>query len=130
MLSRNLGVTIRAMVDPQKPKGLVFVSGPYSGSTAEDTQANIAKAHEVSRKLTAMGWVVVCPNTQLSPLADLQGYEFWLEAALNLLDVCKYVVHVPGWEKSSGVKVERLRAVERGILIFETPEELEGYYNT
>jgi hypothetical protein len=108
-----------------KIKGKAFVSGPYSAPTPEGVAANVAAAVLVAQELTKLGWVVVCPNFQLNPLAELQDYDFWLEAALLLLGDCDIMVMVPGWEVSSGVKRERARALVLRIPMFETTQEVE-----
>lgn len=97
-------------------KGRAFISGAYSG-TIKDIELNISKARVVIADVLKEGWVPVCPNVFWSPFADIQDYDFWLEAALSLLDTCDILVLVPGWETSSGVRRELQRAREIGILV-------------
>lgn len=102
-----------------KTKGKAFISGAYSGSITE-IEENLTKARVVIADVLKAGWIPVCPNVFWSPFADLQDYEFWLEAALALLDTCDLLVLVPGWETSSGVKKEVQRARELRIQIVDS----------
>ena len=111
-----------------EPKGKVFVSGPYSG-TLEETALHVARARVVISNVLQAGWAPVCPNVFWSPFADLQDYDFWLEAALSLLETCDALILVPGWKNSSGAQKEVARAKELGIPVFETVDQLEYYGN-
>jgi hypothetical protein len=97
-------------------KGRAFISGTYSGS-AQEIEENVTKARVVIADVLKAGYIPICPNVFWSPFADIQDYDFWLEAALSLLDTCDIMVLVPGWETSSGVKREIQRAREAGIPI-------------
>ena len=105
-----------------KPKGRAFISGAYSGSLSEVNE-NISKARVVIADVIKAGWIPICPNVFWSPFADIQDYDFWLEAAITLLETCDILVLVPGWETSSGVKREIQRAREIGILIVNSDLE-------
>lgn len=110
-----------------KPKGRVFISGAYSG-TPEEIKLNISKAQWVSEIVVKEGWVPICPNIFWNFLEGCQDYDFWLEASLGLIETCRAVVLVEGWEKSSGVAKEIARARELGIpvLTFEDLRELDA----
>jgi hypothetical protein len=103
-------------------KGRAFISGAYSGSVKE-IEENITRARVVIAEVLKAGYVPVCPNVFWSPFADIQDYDFWLEAALSLLETCDLLVLVPGWETSSGVKREVRRARELGIPIVNSDLE-------
>jgi hypothetical protein len=108
-----------------KTKVKSFISGAYSGAINE-IELNISKARVVIVDVLKAGWVPICPNVFWSPFADIQIYDFWLEAALSLLETCDVMVLVPGWETSSGVKREIQRAREIGIPIVNA--DLEPMY--
>lgn len=108
-----------------KPKGRVFVSGAYSG-TPEEIALNIAMASRVCEEVLNIGWVPICPNVYWNQFEGFQDYDFWLEAAIGLIETCRILVLVPGWGNSSGVAKEVLRAKELGIPIL-TILELATY---
>lgn len=107
-----------------KPKGRAFISGAYSG-TPEEIERNLLKARWVSGIVTKRGWAPICPNVFWHLFAEYQDYDFWLEAALDLIETCQVLVLVPGWEKSSGVAREIERAKELGIPVL-TVEEFDN----
>jgi hypothetical protein len=99
-----------------KPKGRVFISGAYSG-TPEEIEYNLLRASRVVEEVLNAGWVPICPNVFWHPFSEFQDYEFWLEAALGLIETCRVLVLIPGWERSSGVAKEIARSKELGIPI-------------
>jgi hypothetical protein len=99
-----------------KPKGKAFISGAYSG-TPQEIEHNIAEARLVVEKVLVVGWIPTCPNVYWHTFAEYQDYDFWLEAALKLLEDCDVLVLVPGWENSSGAGKEVIRARLLGIPI-------------
>ena len=111
----------------RKPKGKAFVSGPYSGSSDAHIQANISKTRLVVEEVIRAGWIPICPNVQLSPFADLQSYDYWLEASFILLECCNILVLSPGWKISSGTVKEVKRAFELHMPVFESVDQLKVY---
>jgi Domain of unknown function (DUF1937) len=111
-----------------KLKGRAFISGPYRGDLTEACiAANLAKARLVAQEVTRLGWVPVCPNLMFTEFAELQDWDFWLEASLNELDTCDILVLVPGWRNSTGVTGEIARAIERHMPVFKSSDELAVY---
>ena len=100
-----------------KPKGRAFISGAYSGNSISEVELNLSKARLVVEDVTKAGWVPICPNVFWHPFSEFQDYDFWLEAAIDLIETCQVLVVVPGWERSSGVAKEIKRAKELGIPI-------------
>lgn len=96
--------------------GRAFISGAYSG-TPEEIEHNLSKARWVVEIVLKAGWVPICPNVFWHPFSEFQDYEFWLDAAMGLIETCRVLVVVDGWEKSSGVLREIQRAKELGIPI-------------
>ncbi|MCK9567541.1 DUF1937 family protein [Candidatus Pacearchaeota archaeon] len=109
-------------------KGRAFISGPYRGDLTDACiAANLAKARVVAQEVTRLGWVPVCPNLMFTEFAELQNWNFWLEASLKELDTCDILVLVPGWRNSTGVSGEIVRAVERHMPVFKSSEDLAIY---
>jgi hypothetical protein len=107
-------------------KGMAFISGAYSGRSPSEVEDNLSRATQVVKEALKAGWVPVCPNVFWHPFADLQEYDFWLEAALDLLEECDVLVLVPGWENSSGVLREVELAKDLGIPVINA-SELDTY---
>lgn len=102
---------------------LVYVSGPYSGNTPEQTDKNIAAARAVAVQLWEMGHAVICPHTNtINFERDCKAtYEQYIEGDLNMISRCDALVMLPTWEASKGALIEHAYAVELAIPIF--------YYN-
>jgi hypothetical protein len=109
-----------------KPKGRAFIASAYSGGSISEVEMNVSKARLVVVDVLRAGWVPVCPNVFWHPFSEFQDYEFWLQAAISLMETCDVLILVPGWERSSGVRQEIERAKERDIPIL-TIEELYSY---
>lgn len=109
-----------------KPKGRAFIASAYSGGSISEVELNVSKARLVIEDVIRVGWVPICPNVFWHPFAEFQDYEFWLEAAISLMETCDLLVLVPGWERSSGVQREVARAKELGITILTVEELLSG----
>ena len=111
-----------------KLKGRAFISGPYRGDLTEACiAANLAKARLVAQEVTRLGWVPVCPNLMFTEFAELQDWDFWLEASLGLMVTCDILVLVPGWRNSTGVAGEIKRAVELFMPVFKSSDDLAVY---
>ena len=107
-------------------KGKAFISGAYRGGSISEVELNVSRARCVIEDVLKAGWVPQCPNVYWHSFADLQGYDFWLEAALAILKTCDVLILVPGWETSSGARREVELAKEMGIPIL-TAAELGTY---
>lgn len=105
-----------------KIKGKAFISSAYSGGSISEEEINVSKARLIVGVALKFGWVPVCPNVYWHSFADMQDYEFWLEASISLLKTCDVLVLVPGWENSSGVKKEIELAKDLGIPVITAAE--------
>jgi len=105
-----------------KIKGKAFISGAYSGGSISEVEINVSKARCVIEDVIKAGWVPQCPNVYWHSYAELQDYDFWLEAALAILRTCDVLVLVPGWGTSSGVRKEIDLAREPGIPVISAAE--------
>lgn len=98
----------------------VYVAGPY---TRGDVAVNVREAIVVTNKLLDLGFVPYCPHlTHFWHLVTPRPYEEWLAYDLIWMEACDVVLRIPG--ESSGADAEVARALELGIPVFYSLEEL------
>lgn len=106
---------------------LIYVAGPYRGSTRDEVELNIASARQIGKLCADKGWYPVIPHTNtgnFEHLAPDLTERFWLEGTLELMRRCDAVVLCPGWEFSSGTRGELEMANRLGIPVYYTVHAL------
>lgn len=101
-----------------------FFSGPYSDSDPNvvdermrlfyETVANLSAKHVYG---TSPLLLVPCLKYNKSLGSD---YSFWKDYCEQLITICDELIvfdHIPGWDKSSGVKAEIEFAISLGIKV-------------
>ncbi len=101
---------------------VAYVAGPFRGVSAWDIEQNIRRAEEIALELWQMGVAVMCPHTNTRFFEGAAPDSVWLDGYLEILKRCDVVVMVNGWEKSTGSRAERLRALELDIPVFDSIE--------
>ena len=84
---------------------LIYVAGPYRGSTREETELIISAAKHVGKLVARKGFMPVVPHTNTAGyehLAPELTDEFWLDGTLEIMRRCDAVCMVAGFEFSSG----------------------------
>lgn len=103
---------------------VVYVAGPFRAASTWLIEKNIRKAEELAWDVWAAGFTALCPHTNTRFYQHSLPDEVWLEGDLELLRRCDVVLLVPGWETSSGTKVEKEEALANGIPVVESIEHL------
>ena len=104
----------------------VYVAGPYSANNVMDVLHNIRKGVGVCAQLVTLGFAPYCPwldhHYVLSGAAitvrDLQ------EASMQWLGVSQAMLMLSGWEHSKGTRSEWAEALDRGIPVFSSLDDL------
>ena len=109
---------------------IVFLSGPYTGETLEETENNIKRAELMAVKLWGAGYTVICPHLNTANFENICKckYEDYIEGDLNILEKCDAVFMLRNWRKSNGSRIEHMRAQGLKKPIFKTIEDLDGWY--
>lgn len=105
-------------------KSIVYVAGPYRAATWEGREANIQRALAVALECWKRGYPTICPHMNTAHFDGEAPDELWLAGDLVLLEACKYMVLVPGWEDSRGTLAEIDHAEMKGIKVLLSPDEL------
>lgn len=107
---------------------ILYVSGPYSGTTEEDVSTNIANARSVAQLLWDEGFSVLCPHTNTAHFThDKTSYNDYVEGDLTLLARCDGIIMIDGWENSKGAIIEKERAELLNIPVFDLSKDSIGF---
>ena len=114
---------------PHAAKGKrVYIAAPLGKE--ENWKENIAKAVEAWTELTRLGFYAYCPHINCYLHNDSEAdfdYEFWLDYDIAWLDICDYLLRLPGY--SPGAEREMRYAHENGIkVVYTLPELIDAYY--
>ncbi len=109
-------------------KKLVYVAGAYTAPTDIEVERNVKTARDYALKVCKMGFSVICPHMNTKGYErDGMTYEEVMENDFEQVARCDGMFMVPNWENSKGSLRERKLAIELGLPIFYSFEELEKF---
>lgn len=101
----------------------VYIAGPY---TKGDVAINVRNAILIADAVYQLGYHPYIPHlTHFWHMLCPKEYEQWLAVDLIWLRECDVVLRVPG--ESNGADKEVEAALEMGMLVFYSLEELKEY---
>jgi hypothetical protein len=104
---------------------ILYLAGPYTKGSAAARDARFHALTTTAAKLIKQGHIVYSPITMTHPIDRVLAYDgqtlgsdFWVAFDEAFMAACSsiYVLRLPGWDESSGVKRELAFFAERGIL--------------
>jgi hypothetical protein len=106
----------------RRPNRLVYIAGPYSkGDQVLNVRRAVEAAEEVAERCDS--WVPIVPHlSMLWHAMSPHDVYYWYGYGLLLVECCQAVLRLPG--ESRGTEMEFARAVERGIPIVDSVNEL------
>lgn len=106
---------------------MIYLASPYSHPDPSVRVARFHAACKAAADLMVKGHVVFSPIAHSHPIAmagDLPlGWEYWEAFDRQMLSICSgvFVLQLPGWEESKGLKAELALAEEMGIPVVYLP---------
>lgn len=104
---------------------IMFISGPYTGKSMSDIEANVTNAARWGGVVKRLGWVPLCPHTNshriaLESMRDFPpAHKSFYTDALALLSVSNAILMIERWEQSEGALDEQRFAIEHDIPVFK-----------
>jgi hypothetical protein len=106
---------------------VVYIAGPFRAPHAWAIEKNIRRAEELAWEVWALGAAAMCPHANTRFYQDSLSDDVWLRGDLAILAKCDGVLLTEDWSRSAGARAEFKFAEERGIPIFYTLGELNGW---
>lgn len=111
---------------------VVFISGPYSGESAWEIEQNVRRCEELQLEVMKLRLVPLCLNVMGRFFAGTSphtgaGYDWWLDAACELLARSDAMLQTADWKRSGGCRKESQAAEDLGIPTFETITDLHEW---
>jgi hypothetical protein len=109
--------------------GLVYLACPYSNDDQEITKFNVRIFCEIDALLISQGHFTISPVLKhfIIQGRNIPGtWDYWKEYSYELLSKCTiiYVICLPGWETSAGVKAEIEYCQKRGMpIVYLNPDD-------
>lgn len=90
-------------------KERIYISGAITGT--DDFMERFAKAQ---KELESQGYSVINPALVNSNMPKDTSYDEYMKMRLTMLDMCRTIYLLDGWEKSVGANLERAYAIKTG----------------
>ncbi len=104
---------------------LVYIAGPYRGSTDRATYKNIQHARKYAEKYWKAGYAVFCPHLNTAFFSGLVPEEHFIKGGIEILKRCDIIVMISGWRNSVGSINEHQFAIDNNISIKIDEEDIE-----
>lgn len=103
---------------------VVFICGPFRAETEYARRENIQKAEFVAKRLAEKGIYYICPHLNSAHFQGIGEDSFWLSMYQELLLRCDVIYVLAGAKESSGSMAELSLAIDKGITIVYSMEDL------
>ena len=103
---------------------VVYIAGPFRGPNSWEIEQNIRRAEALSLEVWRMGMAAICPHANTRFFQGAAPDSVWLDGDLEILSRCDAILMTPDWERSSGARAERDFAIEHGIPVYFSRDQL------
>ena len=105
-------------------KSVIYLAAPYRSSTEWGTYLNITSAHFYAKEMWRRGWACISPVSNSAFMGELGDHDKWMAGDIEILSRCDAICLCPGWERSVGCREEYAKALELGLTIYLSPDEV------
>jgi len=115
--------------------GIIYLASPYTNTDHNVSQARYMAVTQVAAQLVVQGKIVFSPITMTHPFDKIiagaentLGSDYWVKFDEAFMVACDelWILKLPGWDQSSGIKRETEFFTERGIEpIFLEPSDFD-----
>lgn len=106
---------------------LVYISGPIMEGHGQTEKQNVYDGIQIFNQLLLKGIPAYLPHLHINDDVISLMYQSWIEYDLAVIDHCSHMLMMPRWQLSKGSNIEHKYAIERGIPIMYSVEELEEW---
>lgn len=108
---------------------LIFICGPYSGSTTEKISKHIDAARKVAVKMAGNGIQFICPHLNSAHFEELTraSEQYWCDMYLEILRRCDGLFKMRGWMGSTRCVKEAQFARDWNIPCFVSIKSILSY---
>src|SRR5690349_7416021 len=92
----------------------IYLSGPMQGLPGDNIQAF---RHQAAT-LRAQGYLIEDPSEHFAGMRGLPRHRYLATDVQVLIEKCRAIALMPGWQYSEGAKLELQIAIDRGYLIY------------
>lgn len=103
---------------------VVYIAGPFRGPNHWVVENNIRRAEALALEVWRLGVAVICPHTNTRFFDGAADDSIWLDGDTELLRRSDAIMLTPDWERSSGARNERQKALDWNIPVFDNLEAL------
>ena len=110
---------------------LIYLASPYNDKDESVRQKRFEDVCQAASALMRQGYIIYSPIAHNHPLVKFglpTGWDYWERYDSVFLKKCDelWVLMLPGWKKSTGVKAEIKIALDKGMpVVMLDPETLE-----
>lgn len=103
---------------------VVYVAGPFRGSSAWAVEQHVRKAEELAMAVARLGAMPLCPHTNTRFFNGTLTDDFWLDGTIELMSRCDAVVVTDDWHLSAAARAEVTRAHQLNLPVLENIDAL------
>lgn len=103
---------------------VVYVAGPFRGANAWEIEQNIRRAEALALEVWKLGCAAISPHANTRFFQGAADDSVWLDGDLEIVARCDAVLFTPDWKRSSGATAEHQFAIERGVPVLFSLDEL------
>lgn len=111
----------------------IYIAGKYRDQRGEwYVRMNIREAESAAVQIWKFGGAAFCPHKNTAGLGGVLNIpdEVWLQGDLEFLAVCDALYALPNYVTSNGARAEIAFALEHGIKVFYSLNDVRGFVNS